>query len=851
MAPRKGKPINLRGALLHNSLLRFATLTNADLEAADISGADLAHARLDKANLTTANLSHACLDYASFEGANLTRLNSRGASLRFSKLAAADLEASDMSGANLTHARLNRANLRAANLSNACLDYADFAGADLTKVNLCGSSLKNAKNLTASQLKGTTGSHSTILPPHLQGSVAWSVARTQTPDSAALNGHDLRPHTRPAAGASVWQAHSYGRSVWMVVVLVIAAVLLIAGVWQHISLTERTSAITVPASPIRTVDRVELVSLVQPSAARTLTDESAAELKSNRAFEGAPLLASVSPTFESRRAAIPSSSNAAVIPDSAITHAIDVPAEALAGQAFESSTVALLHETLRRRTCLPSSAIRRSVLTALPPGANVSLTSVRERTPPPWATAPKAADRADVEPLTLSVSLSDQTIDVYRGTTLIASSKVSSGMPGHDTKTGIFSILEKQRFHRSNIYSGAPMPWMQRLTRSGTALHAGVVPGYPASHGCIRLPFSFAPKLFQMTNVGQTVVVANDRVTPKPIEDAKLFQPVRRPVALAMAHVERIPQRRSRDVSEVVAGDAVVPIALTAQRDATIEVLSPSELVAAGSSERAARGDSGGGVMGDAPLRILVTRRTQRDTLIGVQHLLSAMGYLAPQNFDGTFGKATVAAIEAFQKANGLTENGAFTDDFVQKIYQVAGQNEPPEGHLFVRQGFSRAFDAPIAFRNPSEPLGTHIFTAVKFTLADTKTRWMALSVEGGDAVSALDRIEIPDDIRQKISERLTPGSSLIIADTSVDSAILPEGDDFLVWAKEPPAEAEQAKAKPAPAKTKQATAKPRTDGNRPRSARGSELRSARRFDYGYPMGLDQPGLFSHWFSRR
>jgi peptidoglycan hydrolase-like protein with peptidoglycan-binding domain len=260
--------------------------------------------------------------------------------------------------------------------------------------------------------------------------------------------------------------------------------------------------------------------------------------------------------------------------------------------------------------------------------------------------------------------------------------------------------------------------------------------------------------------------------------------------------------------------------------------------------------------MAAAPLHVLVTRQTQRDKLIGVQHLLSAMGYLAPQNFDGTFGKATVAAIEAFQKANGLPENGAFTDELVQKIYQVAGKSEPPEGHLFVRQGFSRAFDAPIAFRKPNQPLGTHIFTAVKVAPGDSKTRWMALSIEGGDAASALDRIEIPDDMRQKISERLTPRSSLIIADTSVDSAILPEGDDFLVWAKEPPAEADQAKATQAPAKTKQAkatpaTAKPRSDGNRPRSAEGYESRSARRYDDGYPMGLDQPGLFSHWFSRR
>src|SRR4029077_20325922 len=144
--------------------------------------------------------------------------------------------------------------------------------------------------------------------------------------------------------------------------------------------------------------------------------------------------------------------------------------------------------------------------------------------------------RALDDPITLGVSLNRQMIDVYRGTALVMSSKVSSGMPGYETKPGVFSILEKQRFHHSNIYSGAPMPWMQRLTRSGTALHAGAVPGYPASHGCIRLPFSFAPKLFQMTAVGGNVLVANDQLSPKPIDHPNLSQPLPTPVRLALAH---------------------------------------------------------------------------------------------------------------------------------------------------------------------------------------------------------------------------------------------------------------------------------------------------------------------------
>ena len=128
--------------------------------------------------------------------------------------------------------------------------------------------------------------------------------------------------------------------------------------------------------------------------------------------------------------------------------------------------------------------------------------------------------------MVLVVSLKQQKLDVYRGTSLVTTSQVSTGMPGHATKAGVFSILEKQKFHHSNIYSGAPMPFMNRITWSGTALHAGVVPGYPASHGCIRLPFSFAPKLFQITTVGDNVIVARDRPVPHVIDHPALFQPL-------------------------------------------------------------------------------------------------------------------------------------------------------------------------------------------------------------------------------------------------------------------------------------------------------------------------------------
>jgi len=112
-------------------------------------------------------------------------------------------------------------------------------------------------------------------------------------------------------------------------------------------------------------------------------------------------------------------------------------------------------------------------------------------------------------PLLLVVSLDEQRAYVYRNGVLTGVSTVSTGKKGHETPTGVFTILQKNKEHYSNLYNNAPMPYMQRLTWGGIALHAGGLPGYPASHGCIRLPSEFARRLFDVTAHGMTVVVAS------------------------------------------------------------------------------------------------------------------------------------------------------------------------------------------------------------------------------------------------------------------------------------------------------------------------------------------------------
>jgi len=126
-------------------------------------------------------------------------------------------------------------------------------------------------------------------------------------------------------------------------------------------------------------------------------------------------------------------------------------------------------------------------------------------------------------PLTLVISIGNQSVSVYDGDKRVARAPVSTGKRGHRTPTGIFSIIQKRRQHYSNLYRGASMPFMQRITWSGIALHAGALPGYPASHGCIRLPYSFARDLFKLTTMGDRVIVTSGNVTPSMISHGNLF----------------------------------------------------------------------------------------------------------------------------------------------------------------------------------------------------------------------------------------------------------------------------------------------------------------------------------------
>jgi len=402
------------------------------------------------------------------------------------------------------------------------------------------------------------------------------------------------------------------------------------------------------------------------------------------------------------------------------------------------------------------------------------------------------------DPLKIVVSLEKQHMYVYQGTEEVFSSRVSTGKRGYSTPAGIYSILEKRRWHRSNIYNGAPMPFMQRLTWSGIALHAsGHVPGYPASHGCIRLPRSSASTLFKKTDVGGHVIVTRGETTPRPIAHSNLLQPqpldlvtvdARKALKKRLAHEkgERVsialpaPADRERKYAALIR-----PQDKTVMSDATTapEPMSAKEgaMLMADLEYDAHRLES---YIARSPesVRVLITKRVGRERIRDVQMLLGELGY-DPGPIDGFMGRRTGAAIQEYQEDHDLKATGAFSEELRDKLFRAARGEPAPTGHLYVRQGFKQVFDAPVTLKNPDEPLGTHVYMSQSFKPTDKYTQWLALTTEeapGMNVHAALDRINIPKQLRDRLERMLTPGSSMIISDEGLGRET-GRGTDFVV----------------------------------------------------------------------
>ena len=318
-------------------------------------------------------------------------------------------------------------------------------------------------------------------------------------------------------------------------------------------------------------------------------------------------------------------------------------------------------------------------------------------------------------PLQIIISLGSQRLWVYDSKGLLETSTISTGVGGYPTPLGVFAVIDKEQTHYSNIYGGASMPFMQRLTMSGVALHSGMVTGRPASHGCVRLPHPFAIKLYKLTKLGVRVIIAPNEPTPEDIVHTNLF--VRKPAP----QPEAVDTNSAKGIALVLAADMT-----TATANAKVGKIT---------AERAEE-------LQRLPISVLVSRA---------------------------------------------------------------------DGKVIVRHGFRQIYEAPITIRDPDRPLGTHVYTALEFRDGGNEMRWRAVSVpESGQAIinsrkvsrasrseaeppfqvasgpvssasEALDRIDLPREARDRISQMVSPGTSLIVSDHGHNREMRAVGTDFIV----------------------------------------------------------------------
>jgi len=405
--------------------------------------------------------------------------------------------------------------------------------------------------------------------------------------------------------------------------------------------------------------------------------------------------------------------------------------------------------------------------------------------------------RTPGQPIMAIISLRSQQISVYDAAGLILRAPVSSGQKGRETPAGVFSIIQKEAEHYSNLYDDAYMPHMQRLTWSGIALHGGVLPGYAASHGCVRLPYDFAERLFDATALGMRVIVAPTDVAPVAIDHPALFEPSPGAAAAAAA-------RASEAAETALKADQARLAALIANRDLAraniaLRLLdnqkhrTETQLAAAEAAAAAAQSPEAKQQAEDSK-----AKAAARLSELASQELAAQAG-LQPLVDAATAARqaASAAATRAADAARQVVRDQQPVSVFISRKAQ----------RLYVRQNFQPLLDVPVTIEDADRPIGTHVFTAVGRT--DDHIRWTVVSLTEthstaepvqtgakarvarsdtneapapGDAgaKAALDRITIPKDLFAQIAGMVTPRSSLIISDEPL-SAETGEGTEFVV----------------------------------------------------------------------
>ncbi len=388
---------------------------------------------------------------------------------------------------------------------------------------------------------------------------------------------------------------------------------------------------------------------------------------------------------------------------------------------------------------------------------------------PVEATAPREAG----EPIMAIVSIKSQRVTFYDADGWILRAPVSTGTTGRETPAGVFAVIEKDKDHHSTMYDDAWMPNMQRITWNGIALHGGPLPGYAASHGCVRMPFGFAEKLFDKTQIGMRVIISPNDAEPVDFSHPALFVPKAEAIAAAPARAETL----AREAAEAArtAEEAKKTAATTAREAASLPAsLRKLESQKKGADAELAYADRALAAAKTDQARAKAEELKQKAVAKAADaatQLDAAKADAQPKRDAAAVAKdaAKAAATRKVETAKAATDAklalepvSVYISRATQKLYVRRNTHKPaPDGGGEV---FDTTIDVPVTIRNPERPLGTHIFTAM--AKSDAGLRWSVVTIDSGDdAKNALDRIAIPQDVLDRIAPTALPRSSIVVSD--------------------------------------------------------------------------------------
>ncbi len=457
--------------------------------------------------------------------------------------------------------------------------------------------------------------------------------------------------------------------------------------------------------------------------------------------------------------------------------------------------------------------------------------------------APEKESTKPQGPLIIAISIEKQSLKIYDANGFFAETPISTGMRGHPTPMGVFSIIQKHKFHHSNIYSNAPMPYMQRITWSGVAMHAGVLPGYPASHGCIRMPMAFAMKMWNWTKMGARVVVTPGEIIPASFSHPLLAtkRVVPKPVAANEPQADAPPATQADNAAAADAAPKPVIEGASVELRSTVghdNGVTPviAEQTAAGPLQAQTRTAYASGDMAAARTSVTmsdgVTAANRDETTSANDKPADAAKLEAAANesvkAEAKPEESTRGETDINPGAQDMKQDQATTPDkkavapkpdlpanatTPKRTGQIAALISRKDSRLYVRQNFSALFDVPVTIAPSDRPLGTHVFT-VRVDKDDASVlRWSVVSLPApvryverhyederalrrrkiagavemkalpaaNSPAEALDRLTIPADAMARITEALSTGGSIIVSDQGITAGETGEGTDFIV----------------------------------------------------------------------